>query len=318
MAQPTHKPRKLLNRSANMESSAALKFSLVLATVGRTSELEPFLEHLQGQSHKNFELIVVDQNPDDRLLALIEPYRCCFPVVHCKSAIGLSRARNVGLQLTSGNVITFPDDDCWYPESLLYSVTEWLAANPGFDALFTTVRSADNQPVGPRWPPGPVLVTKTNLWASTISFNAFLRRAVTDSVGYFREDIGVGANSPYQSGEESDYFLRALSLGFSMWYEPAFTVHHPNLHSLERLRKKTYRYALGCGYVLRLHGSWREFAAHLVRSIGGAVFSLCKGNISMAEVYLMRAAGQLHGYRYGPRDLAGIAESRSDAGTAKI
>ena len=140
-----------------------------------------------------------------------------------------------------------------------------------------------------------------------------MRRTVTDAVGYFREDIGVGANSPYQSGEESDYFLRGLAVGFRMWYEPAFTVHHPNLHSLERLREKTYPYALGCGYVLRLHGySWREFGAYLVRSIGGAAFSLCKGDFGVAETYLMRAAGQLYGYCYGPRELARIAESRTN------
>ena len=136
---------------------------------------------------------------------------------------------------------------------------------------------------------------------------------MTDSVGHFREDIGVGADTPYQSGEESDYFLRALALGFRMWYEPALTVHHPNLHSFERLRKLTHPYALGCGYVLRLHGySWPEFGAHLARSVGGAVFSLCKGNISMAEVYWMRAAGQLHGYCFGPKDLARRAESPRD------
>src|SRR5271167_276402 len=105
MGQPMHKPLKLLNRSAHMGSSAALKFSLILATVGRTSELRPFLEHLQEQSHKNFELIVVDQNADGRLLPLIEPCKSRFPVIHCRSAIGLSRARNVGLTLVSGDII---------------------------------------------------------------------------------------------------------------------------------------------------------------------------------------------------------------------
>ena len=281
--------------------------SLVVATWNRVAELERLLASLEAQTYKDFELILVDQNPDDRLVDLIKNHPG-LRVRHLHSQLGVSRARNVGLRAAQGDIIAVPDDDCWYPASLLESVSGWLDRNPDFDAVFTTMRSADDQPVGPRWPPGPCLVTKTNLWASTIACTAFLRRAVTDSVGYFREDIGVGADSPYQSGEESDYFLRALAMGFRMWYEPAFTVHHPNLHSLERLRKMTYPYALGCGYVLRLHGySWREFGAHLMRSIGGAVFSLCKGNISMAEVYLIRAAGQLRGYCFGPKDLARIS-----------
>ena len=194
--------------------------------------------------------------------------------------------------MPAGEVIGFPDDDCWYPASLLESVRGWLERNPDFDAVFTTMRSADNQPVGPRWPPGPVLVTKTNLWDSTISCTAFLRRAVTDSVGYFREDIGVGANTPYQSGEESDYFLRALALGFRMWYEPALTVHHPNLHSLERLRKMTYPYALGCGYVLRLHGySWREFGRALGALDRGSCLQPLQGQYQYGRSLLDASCG---------------------------
>ncbi len=188
----------------------------------------------------------------------------------------------------------------------------------GWNGIATSMRSlppCEVRIISPWAHPGlprRFLLPGANLWKSTIFVTGFLRRAVTDAVGNFREDIGVGANTPYQSGEESDYFLRALALGFRMRYEPALTVHHPNLHSLERLRKKTYPYALGCGYVLRIHGySWREFGALFARSVGGAVFSLCKGDISMAEIYWMRGAGQLRGYCLGPRDLARVAETRT-------
>jgi glycosyltransferase involved in cell wall biosynthesis len=285
--------------------------SLIVATIDRVSELDWLLTSLDAQTYRDFEVIIIDQNTDARLTPVLRRHGG-LAIRHLECERGASRARNAGLRVASGEIIGFPDDDCWYPASLLESVRGWLERNPDCDAVFTTMRSADNQPVGPRWPPGPCLVTKTNLWASTIACTAFLRRTVTDSVGCFREDIGVGANSPYQSGEESDYFLRGLALGFRMWYEPALVVHHPNLHSLERLRTKTYPYALGCGYVLRLHGySWLGIGAHLVRSFGGAVFSLCKGNISMAEVYWMRGAGQLRGYCFGPRDLARVAEPRT-------
>jgi glycosyltransferase involved in cell wall biosynthesis len=285
--------------------------SLIVATIERVSELDRLLTSLDAQSYRDFEVILIDQNTDARLTPVLRRHRG-LAIRHLECERGLSRARNAGLRVATGEVICFPDDDCWYPASLLESVSGWLERNPDFDAVFTTMRSADNQPVGPRCPSGPVLVTKSNVW-SFISPAGFLRRAVTDSVGHFREDIGVGANSPYQSGEESDYFLRGLALGFRMWYEPAFTVHHQDFRSLERMRKTTYPYALGSGYVLRLHGySWREFGVHLVRSVGGAVFSLCQGNLSMAEVYWMRAAGQLRGYCLGPRDIARIADSRMD------
>jgi len=287
-------------------------FSLIVATIERVSELDRLLTSLDAQTYRDFEVIIIDQNKDGRLTPVLQKHGG-LAIRHLQSERGAGRARNVGLRVAKGDVICFPDDDCWYPALLLESVREWLGGHREFDAVFTIMRDENNQPVGPRWPAGPVLVTKANLWDSTIFVSGFLRRAVTDAVGKFREDIGVGASSAYQSGEESDYFLRALALGFRMWYEPALMVHHPNLHDPKRLREKTYPYALGCGFVFRIHGySWREFGRYFVRSIGGAVVSLCKGDIATAEVYLMRAAGQLRGYCCGPRDLARLAEPRAD------
>jgi len=112
-----------------------LKFSLILATVGRTEDVANFLAHIASQSYRSFELIVVDQNQDDRLVAVLEKYAPQFPIQHCKSAIGLSRARNVGLERATGNVIVFPDDDCWYSDDLLGRVARILVANPELDGV---------------------------------------------------------------------------------------------------------------------------------------------------------------------------------------
>jgi|SRR5271157_160999 len=283
--------------------------SLIVGTLDRVTELERLLTSLDAQTFKDFEVIVVDQNPDDRLAPVLRRHQG-LKVRHMRSGPGLSRARNVGLRAAKGETIAIPDDDCWYPRELLASVAGWFELHPEFDTLFPTMRSADGKPVGPKWHPGPCCCTKENLWDCAASTTAFMRRPVTDAVGLFNENLGLGAASRYQAGEESDYFLRALECGFRMWYEPTITVHHPDLHDPGRLRRTSYPYALSWGYVSRVHGcSWRHFSRGVIRSFGGAVVSLCKCDLARAHTYLLRAAGQLRGYVFGQRDLARLAES---------
>jgi glycosyltransferase involved in cell wall biosynthesis len=278
--------------------------SLIVATLNRTTELDRLLRSLDEQSYRDFEVIIVDQNPDDRLVPVLAKYQG-LTIRHLRSGRGLSRARNVGLPHANGDIIGFPDDDCWYPEHLLATVTAWFDSHPEFGALFTILRDAENRPVGPKWPPGSRRCNKIDVWRCGISPDAFLRRQVTEAIGPFNEKIGIGAATPYQSGEDLDYFLRPLAAGFQMWFEDGIAVHHPSFHSLERLQERSYTYALGGAYVLRIHGfSWWYFLGLVLRSLGGAAVSLAKGDVRLAHCYWSRAAGQVRGFFFGARDLA--------------
>ena len=79
-----------------------LRFSLILATVGRTEPLPRLLDSLAAQTHKNFEVVVVDQNAHDRVGTILAGYQDKFSIQHLRSAPGLSRARNVGLPQAAG------------------------------------------------------------------------------------------------------------------------------------------------------------------------------------------------------------------------
>jgi GT2 family glycosyltransferase len=277
--------------------------SLIVATLQRVPELDRLLASLEQQSYRDFEVIVIDQNPDNRLVPVLSRHTR-LRIEHLRSERGLSRARNVGLRVAQGDIVAIPDDDCWYPRNLLSSVVEWFASHPGFGLLSTALRNAEYKSSGPNLPRASCRCTKSNVWRCAISPTMFMRRSAARAVGGFNEDIGVGARSAYQSGEETDYVLRALELGFEMWYESSLTVHHPPMYSLERLRKTTYPFALGTGCVLRIHGyPLHEVGAHLIRSLGGAAVSLCQGNLAKAQVYVLRGAGQLVGYVSAPRDL---------------
>ena len=114
-----------------------MNFSLVLATVDRTAEVNRFLDALQTQTHRNFELIVVDQNADERVSRLLKAQQHNFSIIHIQrpDKRGVSRARNLGLQHISGDIVTFPDDDCWYPSNLLQSVDLFMTSHEEVDSL---------------------------------------------------------------------------------------------------------------------------------------------------------------------------------------
>lgn len=277
--------------------------SLIVATVDRVTELEQLLASLGRQSHKDFEVLVVDQNPDDRLAPVLERHRE-LTVRHLRSGRGLSRARNVGLAQASGGIIGFPDDDCWYPPQLLEQVKDAFDLHPEYAALFATLRDADHQAVGPKWPDHASVWSKENVWVYGVSAAGFVRREVTDAIGRFDENLGMGAATPYQSGEDVDYFVRPLELGWEIGYDPALTVHHPSFHRIDRVRERSYSYALGGGYTLRTHHyPLRMLMESLVRSMGGAVVSFFRGNFLMSQSYILRGAGVARGYFLGPSDL---------------
>ncbi|HZC29124.1 MAG TPA: glycosyltransferase family A protein, partial [Gaiellaceae bacterium] len=105
-------------------------FDLVVATVGRTEEPARLLASLERQTYRRFRVLLVDQNPDERLEPLTRP-----GVERLSAAAGLSRARNVALARVAAEVVAFPDDDCVYPDDLLERVARRFAAERSLDGL---------------------------------------------------------------------------------------------------------------------------------------------------------------------------------------
>jgi len=285
-----------------------MMISLIVATVGRVDELERLLTSLDRQTFTDFEVIVVDQNPDDRLVPVLR--RHGLTLRHLRSKLGVSRARNAGLRVAQGEIVAVPDDDCWYPSDLLSTVTEWFKAHPEFDVLLAGPRNENDELMVSRLAPGPGPCTKESVWHCATAITAFLRMAVTKAVGFYDETIGPGTRSKYRSGEDIDYLIRAIVLGFQAWYEPSLTVYHREFRRIGNLRRVSYGYSLGVGYLLRVHGySWHYFGKVLFRSLGGAVVYFCRGDLSRSLSYLQRAAGQFQGYVFCPNERRNLAES---------
>lgn len=284
--------------------------SLIVATKSRVAELDRLLASLEVQTYRDFEVIVIDQNPDDRLVPVVQRV-ATLAIRHLRCAPGASRARNVGLRAALGDIIAFPDDDCWYPEQLLENVKEQFAAHREWDGLLGVLRQQNHQLTGPKWPQVRCAATAETIWKCGITPVAFLTRATVETAGFFDERVGPGSPSGYQSGEDMDYMLRCLEAGSTMWHLPDLTVHHPDFHDLTRIAEKAYPYAKGGGLMLRVHKyPLGTFLNALMRSFAGAGVFLFRCSFRRSWSYLLRGAGLFRGYFYGERDVGSVSAVR--------
>jgi glycosyltransferase involved in cell wall biosynthesis len=272
-----------------------MKFSLVLATVGRTDELILFLNSLTKQGDIDLELIVVDQNQDDRLVPILANYQTIFSILHFRSEKGLSKARNIGLKHVTGDIVAFPDDDCEYPEHLLSYALKAFCDNSSLDGLTGRSITGEGLPSVGRFDPHPGKVDKTNVWLRGISMTIFFRTTAISKI-FFDESFGIGAK--WGSGEETDFLLQVLAKGANIVYDPNLKVIHPPPPTVytPQLIQKEFKYGLGMGRVVQKYNYPLWFKGKiLVRPLGGLLFSLVKFKISRARAYLYSFLGRLQG-----------------------
>ncbi len=279
----------------------APQISLILATKGRTEELRIFLRRLEAQTCRDFELLVVDQNEDDRLVTMLEEHAGAFPLFHLRSRPGLSRARNVGLQQARGTIVAIPDDDCWYPATLLEEVKRLWAVRGGCGGLITG-RGWDGVP--PRDKAG--LCTRSAVWKKAGSIFLFLRRELVVRLGGFDESLGLGPDSRWPGGEDCDLVLRILAEGEALYYEPRVWVGHPGaIYGRGNRPRGHFRgYGAVAGYLMgRYRFPWWYFYARILRTAGGVLVALVVGHRGHAAVRWDDLRGRIEGWRAWRADL---------------
>jgi glycosyltransferase involved in cell wall biosynthesis len=235
-----------------------MRIDLLMTTRNRHACVERLLNSLEKQTRRNFRLVAGLQCPDATMLALVRRYAAKFPVQSVPlPECGLSAARNRLFPAVSGQIVALTDDDCHYPPPTMAALEDFFRAHPESDACVGVPCLEDA--AAPTGTGKIAAVGRFGMFWQAPSWLLFFRHAAMRRVGAFDERLGVGAASPWQSGEETDYALRLLSQGGKIMRVGSVGVAHPCPDFSCANTAKWYAYGMGRMELLRNHQFPRWF-----------------------------------------------------------
>jgi glycosyltransferase involved in cell wall biosynthesis len=243
-------------RQAERRASCQLpSATIAVCTRDRAEDLARSLRAVTEIAGRDHPVLVVDNHPStDATLRLVATY----PHVRYvrEDTPGLNAARNRALRESATDIVAFTDDDA-IPEA------GWLdALRSGFDHRLVMGVTGLTLPLE--------LETPAQEWFERISpfgrgyfrhefdplecsphaagqvgagANMALRRQVLDLVGPFDERLDAG--TPTRSGGDHEMFVRILSGGYRLIYEPTAVSRHRHRRTWRELRETLRGYGTG-------------------------------------------------------------------------
>jgi glycosyltransferase involved in cell wall biosynthesis len=231
--------------------------SLVLATLGRDLEVADFLKSLLLQTYKNFEIIIIDQNRDGKIDAIVEQFEDSFDLKHVKvDFTGNARARDYGIGLAQGRIIAFPDDDCTYDKEVLEKVVVEFGKRKNLSILVAGSYDFSSS----RFSIG-VNSRKARYFSRFrmmgVEFTQFFDRNSID-VQQFHLDHDFGIGSKYSGAEGFELLYRLLRAGSTAFYTPEIRIYHPDKDHYKLGTGRMLMYSTGIGAYIRKFANQRD------------------------------------------------------------
>jgi len=203
--------------------------------------------------------------------------------------LSVSKARNVLLRETRrrhlaapDDLVSFPDDDCWYTPGFLPALAGLFARTPSLG--FWMCRYGSNPEAAAAMDRGRAARYR-DVVRNASANNTFFRGRVLDGIGEYDERLGNGA--PYPGGEDTDMALRAFRRAAHSLFVDAALVGHRDKAWGHRVR-----YFPGDALALGLHAlSSPAAAAEFTRKLAVGGYLVLKGDMPTAG--FLRCAGMV-------------------------
>lgn len=108
--------------------------SVIVPTYNQTEKFERAIRSIVNQNYKNIEIVVVDDNVNQKtsreIVRILKDINT-VPIIYYKNEVnvGSVMSRNKGIELSTGSYITFLDDDDYYDEEKIKKQLEKMLSN---------------------------------------------------------------------------------------------------------------------------------------------------------------------------------------------
>lgn len=243
-----------------------MNISVVICTRNRPDTLGQALESVAECEYEGYDVHIMDQSTDDLSKKVVEEIAARFASklkinYHHLEKAGLSRAYNLGIAASTGEIIACTDDDVVVPKDWLAQIARAFANDKDAGLLYgqvlipeSLVEAERNGLVVPSLPiPKYQRLIKggTRYKVFGMGANYALRRSIVDRVGPFDEALGGGG--PLRSSQDFDFAYRVYRAGYAIILVPEVKVDHYGSRKPEQWPGTMTAYGIGDGAFYSKH-----------------------------------------------------------------
>lgn len=206
-----------------------MKVSIIIPCYNYGRYLDECFSNLQGQSHPDWEAIVVDDGSTDQTREIVDAWRSKEQRIRYfrQENSGVSAARNLGLKKASGELIQFLDaDDLLSPEKIRLQA-DYFLRHPEVDLCYTEnhyfadgapdLRFPDQECLGREWMirfsgRGAFAIEQLIRNNLAVVSSPMLRKSLVDYAGFFPEKL--------RHNEDWQYWLQCALAGANIHFLP--------------------------------------------------------------------------------------------------
>ncbi len=209
--------------------------SVIVPSYNSMKTITALLDTLTRQDFTDYEIIVVDDCSTDNTPQIVKGYNIKY--IRLKMNSGPAACRNIGAQVSKGDILAFTDSDCRVDSDWLSRIHSSLSSEKAHAVMGrliidkSTYLGDSISALG--FPAGGSLgfqkvwkVDNGGYTTSLSSCNCAIKKNVFDNLGGFDETF------PYAGGEDSYFAYSLIESGFRIKYCPDVVAYHEARDSL--------------------------------------------------------------------------------------